>query len=117
MAIKGDSRPDRLEALAKYFTEHLGPDSLILASVDFSHYKGLIDSRQDDNTSLQVIANLDYEAALNIPVDSPMAISLVLRYSRLRCLHEQRLLTMNSAEFTKTLDAPSTTSYLNSYFY
>lgn len=116
IALKGDQRPDRLEELAKYFNTNLGPNDLVLASVDFSHYKNLVSAWQDDDLSLRVIRDLDPDAALNIPVDSPPAISLLLRYVRLRNLKEQQLLAMNSAEFTNELSLPSTTSYLNAYF-
>lgn len=116
LAIKGDLRSDRLDRLANELDLLLGKNDLVLATVDFSHYVTAIDALKDDRASLEVIAHGDAEAALRIPVDSPPAISLVLRYAKLRQLAYQQLVHTTSAQFTGQFDAQSTTSYLSTYF-
>ena len=117
LAIRGDLRSDKLDQLAGALADILGPDDLVIASVDFSHYKDTVGAWSDDAVSLPVIRRMDVDAALTIPVDSPPAISLVLRYAKLRGLSYQELVHTNSAEFLHDLTIPSTTSYLAAYFY
>lgn len=116
LAIKGDLRSDHLDRLANELDLLLGENDLVLATVDFSHYVTAIDALKNDQVSLEVIARGDVEGALRIPVDSPPAISLVLRYAKLRQLTYQQLVHTTSAQFTGQLDAQSTTSYLSAYF-
>ncbi len=142
LAIRGDLRPDKLEQLADALVETLGPDDLLVASVDFSHYKDVEGARTDDGRSIPVVASgdadavlsfltgdvmvleeggaersRDADAALDIPVDSPPAISLLLRYAKRRGLSYQQLVSTNSAEFLHDPAITSTTSYLTAYLY
>ncbi len=117
LAIRGDLRSDRLDQLADALDELLGPDDLVIASVDLSHYKDAAGAWSDDALSLPVIERMDAEAALTIPVDSPPSISLLLRYVDLRGLSYQELVHTNSAEFLHDLTMQSTTSYLTAYFW
>lgn len=116
LAIRGDLRPDKLRLLAVELGNRLKPNDLVVASVDFSHYKDATGAWTDDAVSLPVIRQLDAEAALGITVDSPPAVYLLLRYARLQDLKYQELVHMNSAEFLHDLTLPSTTSYLTAYF-
>lgn len=117
LAIRADLRSDRLNSLADALAELLGPDDLVIASVDFSHYKDVVGAWSDDAVSLPVIRRLDVDAALDMPVDSPPSISLLLRYVKLRGLTYQELVHTNSAEFLHDLTIQSTTSYLTAYFW
>lgn len=116
LAVKGDLRPDRLQRLARELHEFLGPNDLVIATVDFSHNQPTREALIEDEKSLEVIRRGDAAAALNIPVDSPPAISLVLRFAQLRQLNFQQLVHTTSAEFSGQSDASSTTSYLSAYF-
>ena len=117
LALRGDLRSDKLEQLADVLADLLGPHDLVLASVDFSHYKDIVGARTDDQISLSAIASMDADAALHAPVDSPPSLSLIIRYAQLRGLSYQELVHTNSAEFLHDLTLPSTTSYLTAYFY
>lgn len=116
LAIRGDLRSDKLEELAGALSDMLGPDDLLLASVDFSHYKNVEGARTDDARSRSVIAAGDADAAFDIPVDSPPSISLLLRFATRRGLAYQQLVNTNSAEFLHDPTITSTTSYLTAYF-
>lgn len=117
LAMRGDLRADRIEKLADALAGLLGSDDLLIASVDFSHYKNVEGARTDDGQSLSAIAAGDADAALDIPVDSPPSVSLVLRFSARRGLTYQQLVSTNSAEFLHDPTVTSTTSYLTAYFY
>ncbi len=116
LAIRADLRPDKLRLLAIELRNRLEPNDLVVASVDFSHYKDATGAWTDDAVSLPVIRKIDVEAAFGIPVDSPPAIYLLLQYARLQDLKYQELVHMNSAEFLHDLTLPSATSYLTAYF-
>lgn len=116
LAIRGDLRSDKLEQLTAALSEVLGPDDLLVATVDFSHYKNVEGARTDDERSLSVIETGDADAALEIPVDSPPSISLLLRFMKKRGLSYQQLAHTNSAEFLHDPTVTSTTSYLTAYF-
>lgn len=117
LAIHGDLRPDKLNDVAETLVRMLKPNDLVIASVDFSHYKDATGAWTDDAVSLPVIRQLDTEAALGIPVDSPPSISLLLQYAQLERLQYQELVHTNSAEFLHDLTLQSTTSYLTAYFH
>lgn len=117
LVIRPDLRPDRLNQLAADLNRLLQPDDLVIASVDFSHYKDVTGAWSDDAITVPAISAEDETAALHIPVDSPPSISLLLRYAKLRGLAYQQLVHTNSAEFLHDLTLASTTSYLTAYFY
>ena len=116
IAIKGDARPDRIATLAEELDRALGPNDLVIATVDFSHYTTAIDALRADEESVAVIRRGDVDAALRLPVDSPPAISLILEYAKRRSLVYHQIAHTTSAQFTGQLDAQSTTSYLSTYF-
>ncbi|MFH0828886.1 MAG: AmmeMemoRadiSam system protein B [Candidatus Kerfeldbacteria bacterium] len=117
LAIRGDLRSDKLDQLADAISDLIGPNDLLIASVDFSHYKDIEGARTDDERSLSVLTAGDADTALDIPVDSPPSISLLLRFAKKRGLTYQQLVHTNSAEFLNDPTITSTTSYLTAYFY
>ena len=117
LAIRGDLRSDKLGQLTDALSDLLGPNDLLIASVDFSHYKDIEGAHTDDERSLSTISTGDADTALDIPVDSPPSISLLLRFAKRRGLTYQQLVHTNSAEFLHDSTITLTTSYLTAYFY
>ena len=116
LVVRADLRPDRLDEVATMLDHIIGPHDLVIASVDFSHYKNAAGAWSDDAVTLPVIGRMDADAALAIPVDSPPSISLLLRYAKLRGLSYQQLVHTNSAEYLHEMTLGSTTSYLTAYY-
>lgn len=116
ITLKYASTPSELQSLAAFLSQNLGARDLLLASVDFSHYKNSEMAQADDVKSLAAIRAIDPIAAMTIPVDSPPAISVLLRYVQANKLKLQELVHTNSAEYLNDPTLQSTTSYLTAYF-
>lgn len=117
IALRSDAEAPLLDRLAAALVQSLGPDDMVLASVDFSHYKDLAGAAADDAVSFSVIREGQADAALHIAADSPPAISLLLRFVARRGLQYQELVHSNSAELAGNLTQTSITTYLTSYFF
>lgn len=66
------------EVLEKYFTDK----TVIVASVDLSHFHGYNDAKQLDKYSIDCILNLDAEGIDDAEIDSPYAIKALLELAK-----------------------------------
>lgn len=67
-----------------WLDENMPADSLVLGSVDFSHYLPLGAADFHDQTSAEVIRNFDFGSVYNLEIDSPSTIYAVLDLMRQR---------------------------------
>jgi AmmeMemoRadiSam system protein B len=67
--------------------------TLVLASVDFSHYQSSMVAKFHDNQSNAVIQNFDYERIFDLEIDSPASIYLLLKYLELNDIKKSTLLS------------------------
>ncbi|MCK5123346.1 MAG: AmmeMemoRadiSam system protein B [Candidatus Pacebacteria bacterium] len=102
--------------LAKKLDEILGENSVVLASVDFSHHLNRIAAQFHDEASVSVIENFDYERIYNLEIDSPPSIYTLLKYLEKRGSQKMIYENINSAVFSDDLDSEDVTSYLFSHF-
>lgn len=63
---------------SQWLDENLPADSLVLGSVDFSHYLPLGAADWHDQTSAAVIRSFDFEDVYNLEIDSPSTIYTIL---------------------------------------
>lgn len=89
---------------------------LVLASVDFSHYKTSQEAQADDKESIAAIDNFDFNNIYNINVDSPPAIYTILKFADLNNTKFNLLDNSNSAILSNHPELESTTSYITGYF-
>lgn len=89
---------------------------LVLASVDFSHYKTSQEAQYDDERSIAAIGGFNFSDIYNIEVDSPPSIYTLLEFSRLSGTDFELLNNSNSALLSGRPDLISTTSYVTGYF-
>ncbi len=89
---------------------------LVLASVDFSHYKDSETAQVNDLKSINVIQNSLFDEVYNLDIDSPPTISVLLEYANLNQAEFVFLNNSNSALLAGKPDLESTTSYLTSFF-
>ena len=101
---------DKLAELSK------NKNILVLASVDFSHYKDNLTAQKNDRISLKAISDFDYNAIYDLDIDSPAAIYALLKFSESKGAGFSFLNNSNSALLTNQLDLESTTSYVTGYF-
>lgn len=104
--------------LAKFLAENLDDETLIVASIDFSHYlpKEIADAH--DKESIKALQTLDSNFLANkIDADSPHILTVLEKYLKLRGHIKFTLLHhTNSAELTGNLREPSTTSHIIGFF-
>lgn len=114
--IKRDTRADEAERLAGKLNEMLGEDSLVLASVDFSHHLDRMSSRFHDEISVARIRNFDYEGIYSLEIDSPPSIYALLKYLDKKGAKKMSYEQANSADYTSDPDSQDVTSYLFAHF-
>jgi AmmeMemoRadiSam system protein B len=90
--------------------------ALVLASVDFSHYKDSHTAQADDKNSIGAIECGDSAAVYRAALDSPATITAVMAYSRLAGANFKLKDNSNSAILSDKPDLESTTSYVTGYF-
>lgn len=113
--LKYNTSSQEIEDLAMSLAAQLGDDSLVLASVDFSHYMPALVADFHDDKSQAVIENIDFKQTKNLEVDSPASLALVLKYAALRQVEQANLLWQtNSSRLIKQLDTPGTS---HQFFY
>ena len=89
---------------------------LVLASVDFSHYKNNKQAQINDKESIRVIRDFNYQEIYNIDIDSPPSIYTLLKFSELSQADFKLLNNSNSAILSNNLDVEETTSYVTGFF-
>lgn len=87
-------------------------DTLLIGSVDFSHYLPHLAADFHDQTSFAAIRNFDQDAIKNIEVDSPATLRLVTRWAELQGLGTvSQLSHTNSQDFFFQTTLERTTSH------
>jgi hypothetical protein len=100
-------------ALAKILPE----DSLIIASLDMSHYLTADIASSHDQTTIATLASGDSEAVSRLDTDSRPALRLLLSYNELKKSQKFNLLhNSNSALIAQQPASKNVTSYITGYF-
>ncbi len=104
--------------LAKIISENVNIDkTLVLASVDFSHYLPVDIADFHDIASQKIIENFDFSRIYNMEIDSPASIYTVLNYLKLIGAQRSSLLVhTNSGRMMNNFN-DSTTSHNFYYFF
>jgi poly-gamma-glutamate synthesis protein (capsule biosynthesis protein) len=89
---------------------------LVLASVDFSHYKDSLTAQENDKESIDAIKYFDFGKIYNLDIDSPASIYTALKFSQLYGAEFSLLSNSNSAILASKPDLEATTSYVTGYF-
>ncbi|MDP3900448.1 MAG: AmmeMemoRadiSam system protein B [bacterium] len=90
--------------------------TLVLASVDFSHYQPVAVADFHDQKSRQVIENFLYEQVSDLEIDSPPSIYALLKYLELAGGQSAKLLySTNSGRLINDFDIPTTSH--NFYYF
>jgi len=114
--LKENVSSQKAELLAEKLDKTLGENSVVLASVDFSHHLNRIAAQFHDEASISVIENFDYERMYDLEIDSPPSIYALLKYLEKRESQKMIYESVNSADFSDDFDSEDVTSYLFSYF-
>lgn len=84
--IKTGSSPEEISVLVDWLDINLRDEDLLIASIDFSHYKTLEEAEKDDALTHEAIVNFDTEALYELyrgndkptPIDSPTTANVIL---------------------------------------
>ena len=113
--LRGDASEAALAKLAAALPR--SSDTLVIASLDFSHYLPTDAADFHDLTNRAIISNFDLANLDKIEIDSIPTLRVALEYFQLRgALTDTLVASTNSAKITGKLDTQETTSYLNQYF-
>lgn len=115
--VKWDTPRDELDALVSVLETLADKDTLVISSVDFSHYNMRYSADYHDAASYAAIVNFDYDRIFNCEIDSPGSIYVLERImsatGSMRC---ERIRHTNSEDFIgRTID--NTTSHQYFAFY
>lgn len=112
------TREDAQE-VSKWLMNNLGDQSLIIFSMDFSHYLSLVEAEEKDKFTKQYILNRDIDKILTLNndyIDSPVSLVISLLIADKLDLELKIIYQANSTDFT--IEKPiETTSYLGIIFY
>jgi len=113
--VRIDAKDADLDALAAALPTD--KDTVVVASIDFSHYLPSRAAEFHDITNRAIINAFAYSKFDNLEIDSPPTLRVLLKYLERRGTQKATLLaSTDSAKITNQLDTPETTSYLNQYF-
>jgi MEMO1 family protein len=105
-----------LDKLSEKLNEILPENSVVLASVDFSHHLNKIASEFHDKASIAAIQNFDWERIYGSEIDSPASIYALEKYLNLKGAQNIYYKNTNAAEITRNNFIEDNTSYLFAYF-
>lgn len=104
-----------IDQISPLISDHLGNESLVIASIDFAHYVSPENANQNDKITLKLIEARDYPQIISLDsqhLDSPPALVLLLKLMGSRDL--EVLNNSNYSDLTGSF-AP-TTSYFEIVF-
>ncbi|MFA5126380.1 MAG: AmmeMemoRadiSam system protein B [Patescibacteria group bacterium] len=113
--LKNKTSQVEITALVANIKKYSSDDTLVLASVDFSHYQpaGVADFHDDKSRS--VIEALDTNRVWGLEVDSPASLAVALQYAADNDAQKANLLWQtNSSRLINSLDTPGTS---HQFFY
>jgi len=114
--IPTDITKEQVEQLVKTIDENTLPDTIVVASVDFSHYLPSQAADFHDVKSIRVLLNFEEENFKNIEVDCWQALYAARLFAKLRQKETPHIMAYkNSADFLD-LELEETTSYFSVVF-
>ncbi len=117
LIVKENTPTSTLEQLAKTLTEILPKNSLVLASVDFSHYLPEAVASFHDELSRNVLAVGDLDRVSKLEVDSPKSLYFLLYYNQILQAQKFTLLSStNSGTISQNPTTTETTSHIIGYY-
>jgi AmmeMemoRadiSam system protein B len=113
VVLLANTPPEACDRLSDWLVRHLNNETLVLASLDFSHYQTAAEAAREDSVTLPILARLDYESAAQAYVDSRATLRVLLRtLARIGANESEILHHTNSGWLSGLLEVPCT-SYIN----
>jgi AmmeMemoRadiSam system protein B len=103
--------------LGQVLHKNTGADTLVLASVDFSHHLGLEQTERNDKKSEEALKSFQVEKFWDIQADSPASLSVAFSFATERGAGKLEYTNTNSARYSGELSSSDITSYFFGYLY
>lgn len=117
LTIRSGFDLEKNEQLAQTLHARLTPEDVVVASVDFSHYKTAAEARVEDQESLRLLGAGEPAGLAHIPADAPAVLAVTMRFAQLRGAGSFQLLkNANAAEIANDPSQPNTTSYVTGWW-
>jgi MEMO1 family protein len=123
--LRSDISEEDIVLLSEWLDDNLRDEDLLIASIDFSHYKTIEEADKDDALTNVAIVNFDTKTLYDLyrgddeptPIDSPATANLILNLMEKRGYTEAvRLAKTNTQQFFETI-LEETTSHQFFTFY
>jgi poly-gamma-glutamate synthesis protein (capsule biosynthesis protein) len=115
--LSAKTKPGRVDQLADFLANNFDPEkTLVLASVDFSHYQTVAVADWHDEKSQAVIKSFDFNRIYDLEIDSPPSIYAVLKYlEKIGAQKSELVYHTNSGRLAASFDIPTTSH--NFYYF
>lgn len=110
------SKEQAIDLANELFEINKSKNILVLASIDFSHYKNSFTAQVNDKESISAIQDFDFNKIYGLDIDSPASMYALLKFNQLNGAKFELLINSNSAILANKPDLDSTTSYVTGYF-
>lgn len=112
--LRSDTTRDHAEALARILAENLDQDTVLIASVDFSHYLSTDQALSIDTISRNIIRNLDVGALSLIKADSNRSMEVFVKTMNMKKAVAGEVVVLNTNDLMQNSDY--TTGYVFGYW-
>ncbi len=107
----------QIQTLADLLNKHLPAQTILIASVDFSHHATHLQAFNQDTATIAMLTNQDHFQIWNSAVDSPESLALLMAFSqKRRASHFQVLAQRDSSHFGAATDSADLTSYVTGVY-
>lgn len=113
--IRSDTTSDHARALGKILAAHLDDETVLVASIDFSHYLSTDQAIPIDRVSGEVMRNLDLGSLSLVEADSPRSVESFMQAMIMKGASDTSdFVVLNTDDFMQNSD--NTTGYVFGYW-
>lgn len=98
--IVGQLSVQEQSAFADVLSQYLDDETILIVSVDLSHYHPYLEATELDNQSIQDILNLDDSGIIDDEIDAPWAVASVIKLAKQNGWQPKLLKYANSGDVT-----------------
>ncbi len=110
--ISASASKKELEDLSSFIIKNSNENSIVVASVDFSHHLYSNSALLHDSRSVAAITNFDYDSLFELEVDSPPSLFVLLKYLEAKNAQDISFWQQSSAKIFNNYDSEDVTSYM-----
>ncbi len=110
--ISASASKSELQRLSDFLVKQKMLNTVVVASVDFSHHLYSNASQLHDVRTISALKNFDYDSILNSEVDSPGSLFVLLKYLEAKEAKNISLKQQSSANIFDNYDSEDVTSYV-----